>query len=372
MASSTPEAVPQPLTGAPSFLMLGAWEVGGATFEIASRRRLDTRQVIPWFEHDGELHVGVLQRRRASRALRGAPLVGLEPVGIDFAGVDETGDILEYGRSVFNARTRVSMDEQRLKIPLPSYARSIGYLTEWVLPLFVAVQPPPSSEIDVEWDGGRHRLLFRPVETLLRELEAGAHVHSEELPLLLRALAGPGAGARTSSAEDSPGARELIEREPSRVWDARRLATFVERPLDSETAAAFRRRVPPSGADLRFLRAHRVHLDGQWWEVVTPGSGQSLVVLPFVRLGRVVLAPSGPNPDLRPGAPGAPAALQSAHPPAPRERHGLLPHRERGSCAGVPLADPGAGGSTAGRGARAAGDGAVAPEARARWARRPP
>ncbi|WP_224368805.1 hypothetical protein [Hyalangium versicolor] len=285
MASSSPEAIPQPLTGAPSFLMLGAWEVGGSTFEVASRRRLDTRQVIPFFEHEGELHVGVLQRRRASRALRGAPLVGLEPVGIDFAGVDETGDILEYGRSVFNARTRVSMDERRLKIPLPSYARSIGYLSELVLPLFVAVHPPPSSEIDVEWDGGRHRLLFRPVSTLLRELEAGAHLHCEELSLLLHALLGPEAAARRAPAEDSPGARELLERAASRVWDAQRLAIFAERSLDSQTASGFQRRVAPTGADLRFLRAHRVHLDGQWWEVVTPGSGQSLVVLPFVRFG---------------------------------------------------------------------------------------
>src|SRR5690242_5467569 len=132
MASSTPEALTEALTGSPSFLMLGAWEARGTTFEIASRRRLDTRQVIPCFEHEGALHVGVLQRRRASRALRGAPLIGLEPVGIDFAGVDETGDILEYGRSVFNARTRVTMDERCLKIPLPSYARSIGYLSELV------------------------------------------------------------------------------------------------------------------------------------------------------------------------------------------------------------------------------------------------
>ncbi|HYH96977.1 hypothetical protein [Hyalangium sp.] len=284
-SSSSREAIPEALTGSPSFLMLGAWEVGGTTFEIASRRRLDTRQVIPYFEHEGELHVGVLQRRRASRAVRGAPLLGLEPVGIDFAGVDETGDILEYGRSVFNARTRISMDERRLKIPLPAYARSIGYLTELSLPLFVAVHPPPSPEIDVEWDGGHHRLLFRPAETLLRELEAGAHVHSEDLVLLLRALVGPGPASQRPPAEDSPGARALLERELGRVWDAERLAAFVERGLDAETAAGFRRRVPPTGADLRFLRAHRVHLEGQWWEVVTPGTGQSLVVLPFVRHG---------------------------------------------------------------------------------------
>lgn len=285
MASSTPEAVTEALAGRPSFLMLGAWEIGGATFEVASRRRLDTRQVIPYFEHDGELHVGVLQRRRASRALRGAQLVGLEPVGIDFAGVDETGDILEYGRSVFNARTRVTMDDRRLKIPLPSYARSIGHLTEFSLPLFVAVHPPPSPEIDVEWDGARHRLLFRPVDALLRELDSGVHLHSEELSLLLRALVGPRASSTRAPSEDSPGARALLEREAARVWDAQTLGRFVEHALEPEAAQGFQRRVPPTGADLRFLRAHRVHLDGQWWEVVTPGTGQSLVVLPFVRLG---------------------------------------------------------------------------------------
>lgn len=285
MSTSTSEALPEPLKGTPSFLLFGAWEAGGTAFEIASRRRLDTRQVIPYFEHEGELHVGVLQRRRASRALRGAPLVGLEPLGIDFAGVDETGDILEYGRSVFNARTRVTLDERRLKIPLPTYARSIGYLSELSLPLCVAVNPPPSADIDVEWDGARHRLLFRPVQTLLQELESGAHAHSEDLVLLLRGLVGPKAASRSVPEEDSPGARALLARAGERVWDAARLALFAERGLDAETAAGFRRRVPPTGADLRFLRAHRVHLDGQWWEVVTPGTGQSVVVLPFVRHG---------------------------------------------------------------------------------------
>lgn len=285
MSTSTREALPEPLTGTPSFLLFGAWEAGGTAFEVASRRRLDTRQVIPYFEHEGELHVGVLQRRRASRAVRGAPLVGLEPVGIDFAGVDETGDILEYGRSVFNARTRVTLDERRLKIPFPTYARSIGYLTELSLPLFVAVNPPPSADIDVEWDGARHRLLFRPVQALLQELESGAHAHSEDLVLLLRGLVGPRAASQSAPAEDSPGAQALLARAGERVWDAARLAVFAERVLDAETAAGFRRRGPPTGADLRFLRAHRVHLDGQWWEVVTPGTGQSVVVLPFVRHG---------------------------------------------------------------------------------------
>jgi hypothetical protein len=283
VSSSTPEAVHEALTGAPSFLSFGAWEADGITFEIASRRRLDTRQVIPYFQHQGRLHVGVLERRRAARALRGAPLLGLEPVGIDFAGVDETGNILEYGHSVFNARTRIAVDDQRLKIPLPSYARSIGYLTELALPLFVAVHPPASAEIDVEWDGARHRLLFRPADELLHELDSGLHSHSEDLSLLLRGLLGPGAAAERPPLPDSPGARALLEREPSRIWDAGRLAAFVERGLDARIVAGFRRRPPPTGADLRFLRARRVHLDNQWWEVVTPGTGQSLNVLPFIR-----------------------------------------------------------------------------------------
>ncbi len=283
MASSTPEAVHEALSGTPSFLSFGAWEADGITFEIASRRRLDTRQVIPYFEHLGRLHVGVLQRRRASRALRGSPLLGLEPVGIDFGGVDETGNILEYGHSVFNTRTRISIDEQRLRIPLPSYARSIGYLTELALPLFVPVHPPASAEIDVEWDGARHRILFRPADALLHELESGLHTHSEDLPLLLRGLLGPGSAPERTPLPDSPGAQALLERIPARLWDARRLAAFVERGLDAQTAAGFQRRPSPTGAQLRFLRARRVHLDNQWWEVVTPGTGQSLNVLPFVR-----------------------------------------------------------------------------------------
>jgi hypothetical protein len=283
VSSSTPEAVHEALTGAPSFLSFGAWEAQGITFEIASRRRLDTRQVIPYFEYQGQLHVGVLQRRRAARALRGVPLIGLEPVGIDFGGVDETGNILEYGQSVFNARTRISVDEQGLKIPLPSYARSIGHLTELALPLFVAVHPPPSTEIDVEWDGARHRLLFRPAGELLHELDSGLHSHSEDLPLLLRGLLGPGTASKRPPLPDSPGAQALLEREPSRIWDAGRLAAFVERGLDARAIAGIRRRPPPTGADLRFLRASRVHLDNQWWEVVTPGTGQSLAVLPFIR-----------------------------------------------------------------------------------------
>jgi len=282
VSSSTPEAVHEALTGAPSFLCFGAWEAEGLTFEIASRRRLDTRQVIPYFEHQGRLHVGVLERRRAARALRGAPLLGLEPVGIDFGGVDETGNILEYGRSVFNARTRIAVDDQGLKIPLPSYARSIGYLTELALPLFIAVHPPASPEVEVEWDGARHRLLFRPADELLHELDSGLHAHGEELSLLLRGLLGPGAAAQRSPLQDSPGAQALLEREPSRVWDSGRLAAFVERGLDARTAAGFRRRSAPTGAELRFLRARRVHLDNQWWEVVTPGTGKSLNVLPFI------------------------------------------------------------------------------------------
>jgi len=77
VSSSTSSRI-EPLTGRPEFLTLSRWDCGGTLFELASRRRLDTRQVIPYFLQDGGLHVGVLRRERASRLLRGGALVGLE------------------------------------------------------------------------------------------------------------------------------------------------------------------------------------------------------------------------------------------------------------------------------------------------------
>ena len=51
------------------------------------------------------------------------PLVGWEAVGVDFGGVDETGDILSYGREVFSAHAGVQVDPTVLAIPLPSHAQ---------------------------------------------------------------------------------------------------------------------------------------------------------------------------------------------------------------------------------------------------------
>src|SRR6185436_2683843 len=105
------------------FLALGAWDVDGQRFEIASRPKLDSRVVLPFFTRDGELFAGLLERERPSRGLRGAPLVGLEAIGFDFSGVDETADIKSYGRAIFTARTGVEIDDQALAIVLPSMAR---------------------------------------------------------------------------------------------------------------------------------------------------------------------------------------------------------------------------------------------------------
>ena len=100
----------------------------------------------------------MLERERASRGLRGAPLVGLESIGFDFSGVDQAGDIRGYGRAVFSERTHVAPDDTKLQIPLPSWARSVGYLTELALPLLLEIEPPAAREIAVAWDGGEHRI----------------------------------------------------------------------------------------------------------------------------------------------------------------------------------------------------------------------
>src|SRR5258708_1574553 len=177
----------------PSFLSLSAWEHGGTVFEVVSRRKLDTRQVLPYFVHDGVLEVGVLRRARPSRLLRGAPDVGLEPIGIDFAGVDETGDILHYGDAIFTKHAGVTVDADRLKVPLPSYARSMGYLTALSLPLMVGIAAPPSRDLSVAWDGVHHQICFRTVSDARAMMRAMPH--SEDLAIFLGALGGVGAGA---------------------------------------------------------------------------------------------------------------------------------------------------------------------------------
>lgn len=127
------------------FLTIGAWDVDGQRFEIASRPKLDSRVVLPFFERDGELFAGVLERVRPSRGLRGAPLLGLEAIGFDFSGVDETTDLKSYGRAIFTARAGVTIDDAALAVALPSMARSIGYLTELTLPLLLGIRPPPAT-----------------------------------------------------------------------------------------------------------------------------------------------------------------------------------------------------------------------------------
>lgn len=136
------------MTVAPRFLVLGAWEVDGQRFEIASRRKLDTRLVVPFFTRNGELHAGVLERARPSRAARGAGLQGLEVIGFDLSGVDETADIKTYGRTMFGARSGCEIDDAMPSIALPSLARSIGYLTELCLPMLQPVATPTSDLIE--------------------------------------------------------------------------------------------------------------------------------------------------------------------------------------------------------------------------------
>jgi hypothetical protein len=68
------------------FLTLGAWEADGITFEIASRRNLDSRVVVPFFRHDdGELYAGLLHRDRVSRTLRGARVAARLRIEIDIS-----------------------------------------------------------------------------------------------------------------------------------------------------------------------------------------------------------------------------------------------------------------------------------------------
>ncbi len=280
MSPSTSSRI-EPLTGRPEFLTLSRWDCGGVLFELASRRRLDTRQVVPYFLEDGVLHVGVLRRERASRLLRGTSTVGLEPIGLDFGGVDETGDILQYGRELFRERTGLVVDDSVLKLALPSMARSIGYLTELTLPLLVGVQPPASRVLDVSWEGGHHQLQFLPVDSLLRSLESpGAEPHSEDLPVLLRALRPTGTASFRLAGEEDAWSRELLERQSKRIVTSAQLAARVQRPVEG---SGFRRIDEAHGHDLRFLSLHRVHHQEQWFEIITPSSGVTVAMLPFVR-----------------------------------------------------------------------------------------
>ena len=262
------------------FLTIGAWEVDGQRFEIASRPKLDSRVVLPFFERDGELFAGVLERVRPSRGLRGAPLLGLEAIGFDFSGVDETADLKSYGRAIFTARAGVTIDDAALAVALPSMARSIGYLTELTLPLLLGIRPPPRDDLEVSWDGSNHRILFRPVAEWIRLLHSPeAPPCGEELFTLLRAL-----GTPTSAADAPPLVRSahgdaLVTRLPDRVWSVDHLAASLAAPHDPTRG---RRAPDPAPEALRFLELRTAVHDGHTFELVTPASGVAVSMLPYV------------------------------------------------------------------------------------------
>ncbi|HSO31980.1 MAG TPA: hypothetical protein VLT33_05675 [Labilithrix sp.] len=262
------------------FLAVGAWDVDGQRFEIASRPKLDSRVVLPFFVRDGELYAGVLERVRPSRGLRGAPLLGLEAIGFDFSGVDETADIRSYGRAIFTARAGVEIDDAALAIALPSMARSIGYLTELTLPLLLGIRPPPRDVLEVSWDGSHHRILFRPVAEWLRLLHAeDAPPCGEELYTLLRAVAPPSSLPDAPRLVRSPHGDALLERAADRVWSADRLAASLAEPFDPSRA---QRAPDPAPEALRFLKVRTAAHEGRTIELVTPATGVAVSMLPYV------------------------------------------------------------------------------------------
>ncbi len=286
------------IVGRPEFLSVAGFRDRAAddgrpsspTQEIVSRRRLDTRQVLPFFEHAGTLHVGVLERIRASRRVRTPSAdvepLGLEPIGFDFAGVDETGDVLRYGRAIFSERAKVEVDHERLAIALPSFARSIGYSTELALPLLLPVLPPTSATVDVAWDGAHHRILFAPVEEVRRLLRE--RPHAEELSWLIDALVPPTPAIFSAD----PAGAAFAERFADRVWDRDGLARATRTPFTQSDEDRHVRIGDLPGDALNFLALSRVREESGWFEVVTPRSGASFAVLPYV----VVSTPEGPEP----------------------------------------------------------------------------
>ncbi|MBL8718521.1 MAG: hypothetical protein JNL79_21250 [Myxococcales bacterium] len=251
------------IDGRPSFLRFAT--VGPT--EVVSRARLDTRQVLPFFDKEGVRHVGVLRRARTSRHVRGDEIEGLEPIGIDFSGVDETGDILEYGRAIFTRHASVTLDPEALVLPAPSVARSIGYLTELALPLAVPIHPPSARSLVVEWDGATHHVDFAPLSELRARLETARH---DEVLTILLGLVEPVAPA--SFGEERPEARAFLAEHASRIWDAERLVGAAHEADDTPAGTAI------EGRALRFLRA----VEHEGIEVVTPSTGESVAVLPWV------------------------------------------------------------------------------------------
>jgi hypothetical protein len=264
----------------PQFLSIARWTVDDRVFEIASRRRLDTRQVVPYFVRDGLVFAGVLDRSRVSRALRGDSVRGYEPIGFDFSRVDEAADILHYGQAIFSERASLTIDSGARAIALPSLARSIGYLTELALPLAIPVKDPGATEIPVAWDGESHAIRFAPATTWVDALDApDAPRHTEDLRVLLRALTGP-AAPRALAAQPGRDADAWIARHADRIWDGARLARAVE----THERISGAHRIDENAVDaLRFLRLDTVDRAGTRFEIVTPHTGTTLAALPFVR-----------------------------------------------------------------------------------------
>lgn len=257
------------IEGRPDFLRFARVTVDGARIEVVARARLDTRQVLPFFDRDGVRHVGVLRRDRVSRVVRGAPASGLEPIGVDLAGVDETGDVQRHAEAIFTAHAQVRLDEARPTLPAPSVARSVGYLTELALPWAVPVEPPPADAVAVTWDGARHVVEFAPVDVVRARL--GTTAHDEVLALML-GLVAPRPRRDLGAGRASAGG--FLDRHRGHVRSAADLVAAVRR--DEAHAADVAAEI--EGRALTFLRAER-H-DGI--EVVTPSTGRSVAVLPWV------------------------------------------------------------------------------------------
>ncbi|MCC6647497.1 MAG: hypothetical protein IT374_18235 [Polyangiaceae bacterium] len=264
------------------YLRFSRWTCDAGAFEIARRPRLDTRQIVPYFDVGGVRHVGVLSRRRVSRTVRGAPALGWEAIGIELSDVDETGDVLSLERAMFAERTGVRVDDDALTVPLPSHARSVGYLAELSLPLAVPIVPPGCSRLDVRWSGGEHEVLFLPLDEARGAL--GARPAGEDLALLLAAL-GP------SLPRAAPALPELA----AAVLGARAHVVTADDLAVHASASAPRvgTREELPAVELGFLRQATLDADGARWSVLTPSVGESVAVVPLVRAGSdvfVVLA----------------------------------------------------------------------------------
>jgi hypothetical protein len=244
------------------FLSLTGFRVGGKVHEIASRRRLDTRQIIPFYDDGGRRYVGVLERTRASRRARGADPLGLEPIGFDFSGVDETGDILSYGRAMFTARAGIELDPSRAPLPLPSIARSIGWTTELALPLLLPVKPTARS-IDVSWDGGHHKIAFHEVNELAERI--AKTIAAEDFALALPILRGTPRRKLVAAP---------VRERSGRIADATWLAAAVRKSINLTHERI------PNLQTLSFLRLD--HIDN--FEIITPSHGLSAAVMPYVTI----------------------------------------------------------------------------------------